>query len=207
MSVDNAEAPVHEWIFGGRTAFWMNVAVIPATFLGLFGFGWLNGVLRSEGGAAAIPANSLRPAVTMLLGAFLGFFGLTILVFAIHEVCHGLAFRWAGAKPRYGAKLIGGFLPVFYATAPGRWLTRRQYTTMFLTPTVVVNALGIALMVAMPQWSWLWVIPLGFHFGGCVADWWLVCVVSRFPRGTQFEDTPQGFRYQLEPAGTGPTQA
>lgn len=120
---------------------------------------------------------------------------LSLLVILFHEWCHGMAFRWAGAKPHYGAKLVGRFLPIFYATAPGHWMTRRQYMIVALTPTVVVNLLGVLLMLPPSPLRLLLILPLAVHFAGCIGDWWITIAMLQLPATTRFEDNQEGFRF------------
>jgi hypothetical protein len=138
----------------------------------------------------------LAVAILISLAPLLGVCALAAALFVLHEWCHGLAFRWAGARPRYGAKMIGRLLPCLYATAPGCWLTRRQYMIVALAPTIAVNLVGIALMLPPTLLRILLVVPLALHFGGCAGDWLMLGVLSRFRSSTLFEDTQDGFRFR-----------
>ncbi|MFC1910604.1 DUF3267 domain-containing protein [Chloroflexota bacterium] len=56
--------------------------------------------------------------------AFPIFVGIIVVIMILHEGVHGLVFLVFGGKPRFGAKLIGGFFPVVYASAAGPFLSR-----------------------------------------------------------------------------------
>jgi hypothetical protein len=61
----------------------------------------------------------------------------------------GLVLLGFGARPRFGAILIGLVLPAVYATAEGHHFTRGQYLTVAVAPAIVISVLGF---VACP-WS------------------------------------------------------
>lgn len=124
--------------------------------------------------------------------------GLLLLppLIVLHELCHGLAYRLAGATPSYGFKFVQS-MPVCYASAPGYWFTRRQYIVVGLAPTFVITAGGLVLMALLPALRYPLATALGFHLLGCSGDWWFVGVILRLPRHTEFEDTGTGFRFRL----------
>lgn len=194
------EASEGEWTLDRSKTSLMTLASVVISLAGLIGFGWLSSALGSSTDFTVTIKPGQDNSNTLLLIAlvFLGIFVLYGLLLVFHESCHGLAARWAGARPKYGAKFIAWFFPVLYVTAPAIKMTRKQYLTFALTPTVLVNALGLLLMLPPTPLRWMLVIPLGLHLGGCIGDWWLTCVILRLPRETLFEDTPEGFRYRCE---------
>jgi hypothetical protein len=124
-------------------------------------------------------------------------FLLLVPVLILHEICHGAGFHMAGAKPRYGLKLVGG-MPCLYAAAPGRWLTRWQYVLVGIAPTIVVNVAGLILMAGLPDIRHALVWSLSMHFCGCIGDWTFLRRVLKLPPATEFEDAEgTGFRYRL----------
>jgi hypothetical protein len=202
MGEQNCNSWQQEWRFDTRKAYGMSAVAFVVGGFGLFGFGWISHSLGAGGGfSVRVAPDQAQSAVLWVvgitLGIILGEILLTAILILVHEWCHGLAFRAVGATPRYGAKMIAWFFPIFYATAPGRWLTRWQFGIVLLAPTAAVNLIGVALLVALGSWSWVLVIPLAAHLGGCVGDWWVGLVTLRLPSGTRIEDSPHGFRYQL----------
>jgi len=129
-------------------------------------------------------------------GVILAITLLTFTLLALHEYCHGLAFRWAGAKPRYGAKMLHKIVPIFYAAAPGFRMPCRKFRTVLLAPTIAVNLIGILMMWPPTLLRYLMVFPLGIHLAGCLGDWWMLMVLRGTPGDTLVEDTPAGFRYE-----------
>ena len=218
MSAD-AQSSVRSWVMDPGRMRWLTAAAI-AVFLGsLVGFAALADHLGTANGFSAniepggvvdvrvaptvsfsLHAGGAAPFVALLAagGEILTILVITVLFLLLHEYCHGLAFRWAGARPCYGFKLVGRIYPVFYTTAPGRWFTRDQYRINALAPTVGVNLVGITLLCLAAPWvRELLILPLAIHLSGCVGDWWMLLVLSGFPSGTQVEDTKNGFSYRM----------
>jgi hypothetical protein len=186
-----------DWTIDRRAAASLTGAAVALFVPGLFLFLALARALRPA--YAPVVMFRFGTPVWHTLLADLGMVALSVvlaaLILPLHEWCHGLAFRWAGACPVYGAKMAGGVTPVFYATAPGMWFTRAQYAVIGAAPTVVVNLIGLALMWPPTLMRYLLPFPLAVHLSGCVADWWMVWVVARMPARALFQDTEDGFRY------------
>jgi len=140
---------------------------------------------------------------SMLLGGGIPDVGVSFLwgllalvpLLLFHELVHGLAFRWAGAEPRYGYKVFGG-VPMLYATAPGQWFSRDRYIVVAIAPTFAVSILGMALMLWPPLREPL-AAALTLHLSGCVGDWAFVAALRALPPGTLCEDRETGFGYRL----------
>jgi hypothetical protein len=134
MADQPSDSSEQEWRLDTRKTYGMAALATLVGCLGLFGFGGMSYLLGSAQALAfsvrVSPEQALIVIVLILglsLGIGLGMIAATVILFLMHEWCHGLAFRAMGATPRYGAKMIAWFFPVLYATAPGRWLTRWQY--------------------------------------------------------------------------------
>jgi Putative zincin peptidase len=115
---------------------------------------------------------------------------VVVLLFAAHELVHGLILLGYGIRARFGVQLTARVLPALYTTAPGEQFTRLQFLTIALAPLIVVSLIG-ALLVLMPFGGSL-VLPLATHLGGCIGDLWLAALVLRQPRGTRVEDQRNG---------------
>lgn len=182
----------------------LTAASVLVLLLALPGFSWLADRLGSSditSGVFTVPPwvpAALAPAM-----AAAGAIGLILLVTTVllllHEVCHGIAFRWAaGVRPAYGFRLVGKCFPVLYTTAPGTWFTRDQYLVAAAAPTVGVNLLGAALLALGAPWlRELLILPLAIHLSGCVGDWWMMGVLARLPRAATILDTQHGFSYHV----------
>ncbi|HVB77259.1 MAG TPA: DUF3267 domain-containing protein [Candidatus Nitrosotalea sp.] len=68
---------------------------------------------------------------------------ITLLLVIAHEAIHCMVILGCGARPRFGATLIGKVVPAIYATAPGHRFTRTQYLTIAMAPAVLVSRLGL----------------------------------------------------------------
>jgi hypothetical protein len=171
------------WTVGSALgALWTLLGTVLA-LVGTAGFGLLYALVHGRAsvvlqGAAIVPASLVGLALIALL-------------FALHELIHGLAMRAFGARPTYGAALLGRVLPVFFTTAEGHRFTRAQFLAVALAPLATISLLGALLVTLVPATGWL-VVPLGIHLGGCVGDLWLTGLTLSQPRGTLVEDHRTG---------------
>lgn len=175
--------------------------VLAATLLSPLALALFGAIASHLQPAYALPAIVVGPGGGLqllgILAAVLAcFLLLCAALLALHEFCHGVAFQWAGAQPRYGAKLLHRCIPVFYAASPGFRTTCRKFRVILLAPTVVVNVIGVALMWPPTPLRYLLVLPMAVHLAGCMGDWWMLLVLSRVPGDHLVEDTPEGFRYE-----------
>jgi hypothetical protein len=114
---------------------------------------------------------------------------LTTLLLIAHEGIHGLVMLLFGARPRFGATLVGGTMPALYATSERHRFTRGQYLIVAAGPAVVISLLGF--------WACFspWIGYLALHLGGCVGDVFAFWRVLREPPGTECEDLRDGIRF------------
>lgn len=189
----------YEWKLDTKRATVLAMASVLMGFVGLLLFSQVARAMRPQyeltlSTTAAEPMSRVvLTAVGVIVCPLIGIFA----ILAFHEWCHGLAFRWMGVKPKYGSKIAGNIMPVFYATAPGKWVSRNQYLVIALAPTVIVNAVGLLLMWPPTILRFLLVFALAVHFAGCVGDWWMSLVVWKLPARTLVEDRETGFAYRL----------
>jgi hypothetical protein len=178
---------VEEWRPGAKSAFIWGILALAVVVLGLAIFG-----------LPALLAHRSEP-VTVLIGLpqLLLILGLTLLLFIAHEGLHGLVMWGFGARPKFGATLVGRVLPAFYATAPGHRFSRRQYLAVAVAPAIVISLAGFATLLTV--WPGYLVVPLAIHLSGCVGDAAATSQVVRQPRGTICEDLTDGIRF-LRPA-------
>ena len=93
---------------------------------------------------------------------------ITALLVGAHEIIHGLVMLGFGARPRFGATLVGGVMPAVYATTEAHRFTRGQYLTVAAAPAVTISVLGFS--GCFGPWGGYLILPLAFHLGGCVGD-------------------------------------
>lgn len=136
-----------------------------------------------------------QPVKTGGVSAFQTLVGLVMvgLTVVLHELLHGLALRFYGAKPTYGVLWKG---MMFYATAAGHAFPRNAYVAVALAPLVGLSVLGAAmLMLPLPGWLALWVVLCtAFNAGSAVGDLWLVRVALSYPRSVYVVDEKDGLR-------------
>jgi Putative zincin peptidase len=118
---------------------------------------------------------------------------ITSLLLIAHEGIHGLVMLLFGARPRFGATLVGGTMPALYATSERHRFTRRQYLIVAAGPAVAISVLGF--WACFGPWVGYLVIPLALHLGGCVGDVFAFWQVFREPPGTECEDLRDGIRF------------
>lgn len=106
---------------------------------------------------------------------------ITLMVFIIHELVHGIGVKWAGGKPKYGVGLAFWILPYFYCTSD-QYFPRNKFLFFAALPTVVLTLVGICLTFFLPQFSQLFVIGFTANFVGGVGDCWLIGNVLRYPK-------------------------
>lgn len=116
----------------------------------------------------------------------------TVLVVG-HEAIHALVMSRFGARPRFGATLVGGVMPALYATAPGHRFTRGQYLTVASAPALTISVFGFC--ACFSPWGGYLILPLAIHLGGCVGDAFASWRVLREPPGTECEDLRDGVRF------------
>jgi hypothetical protein len=134
-----------------------------------------------------------RGSVTVSLFDVVLVVALTLLLVIAHEAIHGMVMRVFGARPRFGATLVGRILPAVYATAAGHRFTRSQYLAVALAPAVLVSGLG--LWACFGPWAGYLILPLALHLGGCVGDGFAARRVLHEPTGTRCEDLVDGIRF------------
>jgi len=153
-------------------------------------------------GDASVTKFSLEPTDGWLsLGrTFLFFVGSMAFVIVIHELCHGVAIRAFGAKPRYGVGVAYAVFPYAFATTDTRF-SRNQFLIVALTPLVLITLIGIPLMIGF-GWSWL-AVPLALNAGGAVGDVWMALTLLSYPAEVSVVDSETGSRCMGRPDSNG----
>ncbi|WP_069802891.1 DUF3267 domain-containing protein [Thermogemmatispora onikobensis] len=157
-------------------------------FIGLAGFGALALMAlswRSLHGWSAGRADLLHLLMWLAVSG-----GVYLVLLPLHELLHGLVFRFWGGRPYYGMRL-----PVaLYCGARGQLFWRNQYLTVGLTPCLVLS-----LLLALLMWCWPAIAPYlvlagAGHLSGCAGDLLAIWLLLRYPSHLCIEDTEAGFR-------------
>ena len=103
-------------------------------------------------------------------------FCFSVLI-VIHEIIHGIALKFTGAKKvRYG----GYFKKfIFYAEADRHVLNRKQFAFVALAPLVTVQfvtLVGIAFTLSQ-TWVYFWIILMAAHSLILCRRYWIACSV------------------------------
>jgi Putative zincin peptidase len=132
------------------------------------------------------------------LGEILLVVALTAVLVIAHEAIHGLVMLAFGARPRFGAILVGRVMPAVYATSEGHRFNRGQYLTVAVAPAITISLLGF--WACFGPWAGYLILPLALHLGGCVGDGFAFWRVLRERPGTEYEDLRDGIRFHRLPA-------
>ena len=143
-------------------------------------------------GAATGSAETTISGGAFVVGFLVGF----VLGVILHEAVHGVFFLAFGGRPRFGFKPWTRFGPVFYAAAPGSYLSRPRYVAAGLAPAVLLTAaLAVALafvaaddlLASVAAWAFV------LNVAGSAGDMLMMRKVMSYPGTTRFEDTGEGF--------------
>jgi hypothetical protein len=174
---------VVDWRPDRSAAVTWNALGVVITVAGLIAFS-LPMVIRSGSASGSVDVGLVELLVVV---------ALTASLLAAHEAIHGVVMLGFGARPRFGAMLVGRVLPALFATAEGHRFGRGQYLVIAAAPTVVISGLG--LVACFGPWAGYLVVPLAIHLGGCVGDWFAALHTLREPATTTCEDLRDGIRF------------
>lgn len=171
-----------EWRPGRAGAVLLTVLALPLLLIGLAGY-------------LALAARHLPASGSVTIGPLdlFVFVLLTALMLVLHESGHGLAMVAFGARPRFGALMIGRVAPALYTTATGHRFSRAQYLVVTLAPAAAISTLGA--LACLTEVGPVLVAPLAMHLAGCVGDLAAALRLVREPRGTECEDLRDGIRF------------
>jgi hypothetical protein len=124
--------------------------------------------------------------------------GVILAVMILHEAVHGLVFLVAGAKPRFGVKLIGKFFPVAYASSKS-CITRNQYLLVILAPFFIITLVFLvtAILANTGDVVVLALAVMAMNVGGSLGDLIMAWKIRQHDGKTLFEDTEDGFTWYV----------
>ena len=130
---------------------------------------------------------------TIIGGIALG----TVVGVTLHELAHAIAFLAYGGRPRFGFKLWTRFGPVFWAGAPGCYMSKAKFAVAGLAPLVLLTALLLPALLLAPLGGVVHVAVLVAYFlgvSGSAGDVVILSKVMRYPSEALFEDHGDGFK-------------
>jgi len=104
---------------------------------------------------------------TMTAGVWVVMLGLVVLLMTIHELIHGFFFWvFTRSRPVFAFRLFYA-----YAGAPDWYIPTRQFMIVALGPLVIIGAVGVLLMLLVPE-SWVLFIAfmVALNTGGSAGD-------------------------------------
>jgi hypothetical protein len=129
--------------------------------------------------------------------AFPIFLAIIAAFVILHEGVHGLVFLVFDGKPRFGAKLIGGFFPIVYASAAGAFLSRNHYLLVGLAPFLVLTPLFLftGILIRDDDVALITLTAMAMNIAGSTGDFMVARKVRQLGGRTLFEDTADGFNW------------
>lgn len=128
---------------------------------------------------------------------WLGLLAVLTVTLPLHEVCHGLAIRWAGHRPHYGVLLSKG---AFYATADGALFPRDVFIFIALAPLVAITLAGMALVWWLPDsLGYYAALAVILNAGAAIGDLWMAWAARRYPPAALVRDEMDSIRIYVRP--------
>jgi len=106
-------------------------------------------------------------AITMTAGVAAVLVGLVVVLLSVHELIHGFFFwMFTRSRPVFALRVFYA-----YAGAPDWYLPARQYAIAAVGPLVIMGAVGLLLVLLMPEsWVMFIVFVVAFNTGGSMGD-------------------------------------
>jgi hypothetical protein len=129
--------------------------------------------------------------------------GTIVAAIVLHEAVHGVLFLVQGAKPRFGMKLVGRFIPVAYTTSTVP-IRRNQYLLVCLGPFLMITLifLFIGILATGDNFAALALMAMALNVSGSIGDIIAANKVRRYDRLTLFQDTEDGFKWYVPSSGS-----
>ena len=153
---------------------------IFAFFVSIFSF-----ILLSSF-AAMLRPELMNTSETISIGALVGLALVVVLLLTIHELIHGIFFwMFTHSKPVFAIRMFYA-----YAGAPDWYIPVRQFLWVAAAPLVIIDAVGLLLILVVPQ-SWIiYIICLvAFHTGGSIGDLLVLVRLIKMPPTSFANDT------------------
>jgi len=141
-----------------RLAITLNIAAFFVAVLSFF-------LLSSY--AVLVRPGLMNTSGTITLGVVAVVVVLVVMLLTIHELIHGFFFWvFTRSKPVFALRMLYA-----YAGAPDWFIPNRQYMIVSLGPLVIIGAVGMLLMLLVPEsWILLIAIMVALNTGGSAGD-------------------------------------
>jgi hypothetical protein len=123
------------------------------------------------------------------------FVAVCIGILIVHEIIHAIVYRLYGAKPRFGAKLVAGFVPVLTTSAKGSRIKLTKMIVVGLSPFVLIS-IALSLLASVPNFAAYALAAFAVNFIGSAGDIYMMFALTKYRRGQDYtvEDTGTSFK-------------
>ena len=117
--------------------------------------------------AALVRPGIMNLSGTITAGGVAVVVGLVVMFVTIHELVHGFFFWvFTRSRPVFALRLFYA-----YAGAPDWYIPTRQFAFVAVAPLVIIGAVGLLLMLLVPEsWVLFIVFVVAFNTGGSMGD-------------------------------------
>ena len=117
--------------------------------------------------AALVRPGIMNLSGTITVGVVAVLVGLVVLLLTIHELVHGFFFWvFTRSRPVFAIRLFYA-----YAGAPDWYIPTRQFAFVAVGPLVIIGAVGLLLMLLVPEsWVLFIVFVVASNTGGSIGD-------------------------------------
>ncbi len=120
---------------------------------------------------------------------------LALCLIVIHELIHGLFFKWFHPKGKVKFGFKNGLA---YATSPGSLYNKWQFAWISIAPFVLITfSLWLALELNNLE-PIVFIYLATFHASACVGDFYWIYLIFKAPRKAWVEDTEVGINFYLK---------
>jgi hypothetical protein len=150
-----------------RLAIVLNIVAFPVAVLSFF---------LLSGFAVWVRPGLTSTSITMTVGGLAVLLGLVLMLLTIHELIHGVFFWvFTRSRPVFALRLFYA-----YAGAPDWYIPTRQYAFAAVGPLAVIGAVGLLLVLLVPEsWVMFIVILVALNTGGSMGDLLILTRISK----------------------------
>ena len=159
---------------------WLNIATLPLLAL----FGLLFTMIPLWFGQSSEEGSVIVELFVVAIGY--------LLAIVVHELIHGLFFKLFNPD---GNVKFGFKNGLAYATSPGSFYTKGQFSVILLSPFILISLTLNLFYLTSLLGPVSFVILSAAHAASCVGDFYFMYLIARTPAGTYIEDTEKGLSF------------
>ena len=160
-----------------RLAIILNIGAIFVAFISFF---------LLSGFAALVRPGLMNASGSITLGMVVILMGAYVILMTAHELIHGFFFWvFTRSRPVFGIRLLYA-----YAGAPSWYIPNNRYAFIALGPLVTIGAVGMLLMLLVPEsWVLMIIILIALNTGGSFGDILVFARLFRLSKTCMVNDT------------------